>query len=260
MIAPAQIDTTNGADRSACRCRETVPSPDRSAAAAEANDLARELAGAFGAMVQTYREHYKLSAQEAVQRASQTSPKSIDRILNAPPDEVSWLDLDALAQKDEAQALRRWEEIKQAARDELRSGHRASRAVEDGGGPWERARFAAVRAELMETFQPRNGMEQMLVDQLAQWQVLLWRWQEALTTWTNCASFGPRKAKKGEPYETMRIAESEALERAAQKVERLHRLYLRTLKALQEQRRVRRPAASRRERISLSVACSVELT
>ena len=67
-----------------------------------------------------------------------------------------------------ALALRRWEEIKQAARDEIRSGYRASRAVEDGGGPWERARFAAVRTELMETFRPRNGVEQMLVDQLAQ--------------------------------------------------------------------------------------------
>jgi hypothetical protein len=36
----------------------------------------------------------------------------------------------------------------------------------------------------------------------------------------------------GEPYETMRLSESEALERAAGMVDQLHRSYLRTLKAL----------------------------
>jgi hypothetical protein len=53
----------------------------------------------------------------------------------------------------------------------------------------------------------------------------------------NCAAYGPRRAKKGEPYETMRLSESEALERATKRVELLHRLYQRTLKALQDHRR-----------------------
>jgi hypothetical protein len=87
----------------------------------------------------------------------------------------------------------------------------------------------------------------MLVDQPAQWQVLLWRWQEALSSWTTHASIGPRNAKKGEPYETMRLSESEALERAMRKVEILHGLYLRTLKALQDQRRLRPAIAVWRE-------------
>jgi hypothetical protein len=89
----------------------------------------------------------------------------------------------------------------------------------------------------MEAWQPHNGTEQLLVDQLAQWQVLLWRWQDALSTWTSCARLAPRQAKKGQSYETMRVWESEALEGAARKVELLHRLYLRTLKGLQDQRR-----------------------
>jgi hypothetical protein len=41
----------------------------------------------------------------------------------------------------------------------------------------------------------------------------------------------------------MRLFEAEALERAIEKVERLHRLYLRTLKALQDLRRPRPPVA-----------------
>jgi hypothetical protein len=88
----------------------------------------------------------------------------------------------------------------------------------------------------MEDWRPRNGTEQLLVDQLAQWQVLLWRWQEAMTAWTNCAISGSRRAKKGESYEMMRLSEAEALERATKKVERIHRMYLRTLQALQDQR------------------------
>jgi hypothetical protein len=83
------------------------------------------------------------------------------------------------------------------------------------------------------------------VDQLAQWQVLLWRWQEAMTRWTNCSAFELREETKGKPYESRRLSEAEALERATEKVERIHRLYLRTLKALQDQRRPCPPVAVR---------------
>jgi hypothetical protein len=245
MISSRMNGTSNGAASTAGRSRVLVPAPDSSVNPAELNDLARELAAAFGNMVNSYREHCNLSAEEAAKRAAQTSDEDIDHILNGSPHAVSWFDLDALARKDESLALERWQQIKKAARDEIRSGYRAARAVEDGEGPWERARFLAVRAELMEDWRPRNTMEQLLVDQLAQWQVLLWRWQEALSTWTACSTCGPRRAKKGEPYEAIRLSESEALERAAEKVERLHRLYLRTLKALQDQRRPRPPVAVR---------------
>jgi hypothetical protein len=216
-------------------------------AADEGGALAGEMAAAFGRMVQHYREWYALAPEEARAKARESPPEYLDRVLTGPPDQVSWFDLETIAEQDPAQALRRWEEVKQAAREEVRNGHRAARAIEDGGGgPWERALFSAVRAELAEAWGPRNAVERLLVDQLAQWQVLLWRWQEALTAWTTCATYRPRRAKKGEPYEAMRISEAEALEGAAGMVERIHRLYLRTLKALQELRRVRPPVVVRR--------------
>ena len=51
-------------------------------------------------------------------------------LLKAPPNELAWHDLRVLSDRDPDLALRRWEEVKQAARDERRSGHRgaASRA------------------------------------------------------------------------------------------------------------------------------------
>jgi hypothetical protein len=203
------------------------------------------MAGAFGSLVESYRKDLSFSPEEARQRAAEDGVESHENALNGPPDQITWLDLDALAHKDANLALQRWEQIKKAARDEVRSGYRAARAVEDGGSAWGRAGFLAVRAELTESFHPRNAAEQHLVDQLAQWQVMLWWWQEALSTWTTCACYSPRKAKKGEPYEMMRLSEDKALERAMQKVERLRGLYLRTLKALQDQRRPRLPIAVR---------------
>lgn len=245
MIAFARNGASDDAERTACRCHELPPGPDRSDAAAEMNELARELAAAFGEKLNAYREHAKVTAEEAAKRTAQDAAEDIDRILNEPAEASSWSDLEALAQKGGGLALERWQQIKEAARNEIRTGYRAARVVEDAGGPLERARFLAVRAEWAETWKPRNAMEQHLVDQLAQWQVLLWRWQEAMTTWSNCAASDVRQEKKGVPYEKMRLWEADALERATKKVELLHRLYLRTLKALQDERRPRPPVSVR---------------
>jgi hypothetical protein len=243
MNASRQINPSDNGDGTACRCRELSPNPEHSDATAEMNELAREMAGAFGELLNSYREQAKLTVEEAAKRVSLNDPDDFERILNCSPEGVSWLDLYALGEKDAGLALERWEQIKEAAGKEIRSGFRAARVIEDSGGPMERARFGAVRAKLMEDWRPHTGTEQLLVDQLAQWQVLLWRWQEAMTAWTNCAISDSRRAKKGESYEMMRLSEAEALERATEKVEKIHRMYLRTLKALQELQRPRLPAA-----------------
>jgi hypothetical protein len=234
-----------GATAAPRRRRILVPAPDSNVNAAELSPLARELTAAFGEIVQTYRKHCNLSPEEAERLTAEVSPDRLDLILNGPPDQVNWSDLYALAEKDAHLALQRWEQIKEAARDEIRTGYRAARVVEDSGGPWERGRFLAVRTELMEDWRPRNAVEQHLVEQLAQWQVLLWRWHEAMTTWSNCAAHDVRQEKKGVPYEKLRLCEADALERATKKVDLLHRLYLRTLKALQDQRRPRPSIAVR---------------
>ena len=46
------------------------------APADEAQGLAREIAGAFGTLVDQYREYYKLTAHEAVSRASDRTPEA----------------------------------------------------------------------------------------------------------------------------------------------------------------------------------------
>jgi hypothetical protein len=183
-----------------------------------------------------------------VDRAGEDCPGLVERALNAPPDQVSWLDLDAIARADPEKAWARWREIVEAARDEVRGGHRAARAIEGFDGTcWQRARFLALRAELAEAWHPRNPLEQQLLDQLAQFQTLLEHWQELLTAYTLLSGRGGRQAPRdGRCYEPPRLSEAEAVDRAAAMVERCQRLFLRALRALQDQRRLRPPVIVRR--------------
>src|SRR5262249_48556956 len=141
-----------------------------------------------------------------------------------------------------------WEEVKHAAREERRSGHPAARALEGAGSScWRRAQFLAVRAELSEAWRPRNAQEQHLIDQMAQWQAVMEFWQDTFTIFT--ALVARRKGEKnrgGPPWEPPRIADAEALEGAVRMVERFQRLYLRSLRVLQDQRRIGPPVIVRR--------------
>jgi hypothetical protein len=82
-----------------------------------------------------------------------------------------------------------------------------------------------------------------LIDQLAQWQTLLWQWQETVRGYMQLASVGVKREDGfGEPP---RVSVAEAMDQAEAMVERCHRLYLRTLGALQDLRR-RPPVVVRR--------------
>jgi hypothetical protein len=225
-----------------------IPAPSQPPAPADVGEVAAELARSFRDLVESYREYYKVSRQEAVARATEHNAGQLDRIVNGPPDQVSWFDLEAVARTDPEQAQQVWQAIKDAARSELQSGHRAARTLEAGvGSCWERARFLALRTELTEGWQPRNALEQQLLDQAAQCQTLQEHWQAVLVAHTMLAALGQKRALEGRGrYEPPRLSDAEAQDRAAGMVERLHRLYLRTLRALQDQRRLQPPVIVRR--------------
>jgi hypothetical protein len=211
---------------------------------AEANTLARELAGAFGNMVAFYKKHYQLSAQEALTRAQEPAPAEyIERVLTQAPDQVSWLALENLGQVDSALPLRRWGEIKKAAREELSCGKRAGEAVVGSyATPWERARFLALRDEIWGGWQPRNGIERQLCDTLAQAQAGMLHWFTTLTDWSTLDSVSQKRAREEEGrWLPPRLGEAEAIERAAGMVDRFNRIFLRTLRALRDLRRYTPP-------------------
>src|SRR5947207_8588541 len=159
------------------------------AAPSEAGVLAGELAKSFGQMVQLYEKRFSLSREEALRRATEPPPDGGDRTLNEPPDQVSWFDLHLVARTDPDRAAARWEEIKRAALDELRTGHRAAKAVETvNDGAWHRAQFLALREELAADWGPRNGVERQLIDTMAQAQAGYLQWLHTLTIRTDLES------------------------------------------------------------------------
>jgi hypothetical protein len=220
-----------------------VPAPaPESPTADDGRNLAREMAVAFSQMIEHYRKVYTLAPQEALARAGEPNPSYEESVLNCPPDQVSWLALEAFAQRDAERAQRRWEEVKRAARDERRSGHRAARTLEGCEGfnssCWGRAMLLAIRAELAEAWRPRDAQERELIDQMAQFQALLEHWQETATLYTSLASRCKKRTPDGrDRFEPPRVSDVEALGEAMGMVERWHRLYLRALRALQDLRR-----------------------
>jgi hypothetical protein len=129
--------------------------------------------------------------------------------------------------------------VKQAAQNELASGHRGARVLEGFRSDcWERAQFMAVQEELVAACPPRNGLERQLVEQMAQAQTLLLRWQRVLVCQTTLSAIHSQKlVQEPEQYKPPRVSDAQAVEQAAAMVERCQRLYLRSFKALQELQR-----------------------
>jgi hypothetical protein len=214
-----------------------MAAPPRTAPPSEDRDLAQDLAKSFGSLVASYRECYSLSTEEAHARA-RGDEKCVEHLKSVPPNELHWCDLDTLEQHQPGLGTKRWEEVKDAACGELRNGYRAARVLEAWQGHcWDRARFLAIRSELLAGEQPRSLLEIMLIDQLAQWQTLLWQAMENVALFTALTGTKAPRRDSNVP-ELPRVCAAEALENAMKDAERLHRLYLRTLKALQNQRRI----------------------
>ena len=119
------------------------------------------------------------------------------------------------------------------------SGHRAAAALGSVvRGCWQRAQFLAVRNGLAEAWRPRSGLEWQLIDMMVLAQTLMRLWQENLVALTLLAgrAVKPDPASPDHPL-GRRLTEAEMTEEAAAMVERWHRLFLKTLGALQDLRR-----------------------
>jgi hypothetical protein len=209
------------------------------AAPSEAGVLAGQLGKSFGRMVQLYEKHFSLSREEAVRRATEPPADGGQRVLTEPPDQVSWFDLHMIARTDPDRAAARWEEIKRAAFEELRTGHRAARAVETvNDGAWHRAQFLALREELAAEWRPRNGIERQLIDTMAQAQAGYLSWLHTLTMRTDLESCTNDRLHREEArWAPPRQSDADALDQAAAMMDRFNRIFLRTLRALCDMRR-----------------------
>jgi hypothetical protein len=213
----------------------TLPATERAGDPQEAGTLARELAAAYRGLVEQYRDLWKMSPADALAKPEEAPGAYLAGVLKGPADQVQWHELAHVARTDPEAAARRWQGVQAEALAELRSGHRAAKAMEGyGANAWARAQFLAVRRELTEGWQPRNGVERQLIDMMAQAQTAQLYWLETLTFRASCSS--GRKRDDGR-WEAETVEDAEAVEQAAAMAERFHGMFLRTLKALRELRR-----------------------
>ena len=181
----------------------------------------------------------KPPARRPVQPSDTVAEPSAERqslTLALESDHVSWGQLQDLFARDPALAFQEWDRIVATARDELRAGNRAARAIESAHAtPKERAEFLVMREELGT---PRNGIERTLLDTLALSQMAFLNWMETLTlratldTETDNAT-----AKRSGKWTPPRASEHQGIEQAMAMADRFNRISNRTLRTLRDQRR-----------------------
>jgi hypothetical protein len=201
---------------------------------AEAQPLAHEMQAAFARRVAAHMRACEASLQEALAAAGRPlTPQEQERLLRDYPHGADWYDLERLADRDPDLVVQKWEGIKQAAREELKSGLRAAEAL--GGKPWERAQFVAIRQALVSQWQPRGGLEWQLIDTLALAQSSWMYWLNAMTMYAGLDGLmdtGRDTKGLSGPAALPRVSAAQAIELAAGLADRFDKIALRTLRAL----------------------------
>lgn len=206
--------------------------------------LAREMATAYQQMAAFYRDRLELLGPVADARArgtdynQQEAVEDRQRIFERPADQVSWFDLTRLAERNPDDASAAWVRVRTEARHEFASGHRAAQALEWRGGPWQRARFLAIRDSFRDTTPPQSGIESALVDTAAEafGDYLEWSEHAHMLGSTEVQSQRQRIERDGE-WAPMRLSYAEAIEQAVKMAERAHARFLRTVATLGDLRR-----------------------
>lgn len=210
---------------------------------AEVRVLAREMACARERMVRYFEKNENMSFSAAVAHLKETNSEDWrDRIKQMHPEQVSWFGLDSLSDEGEHDAaLAIWNNIKRAAIDEFETGSRALRVIDLHPEPHDKARFLALRESFREEWQPRGGSELVLIDTLAQTQMMYEQWLTRHMQRMSSECFRDWKAQElaDQRHEWIppRQSEAEATREAFEMAEKFQRMFLRTLRALRDLRR-----------------------
>ncbi|MEP7338018.1 MAG: hypothetical protein ABI977_09770 [Acidobacteriota bacterium] len=224
----------------------------------------REMQNARNVMLRFYmgEQGGKLSLEEAkikVDTYEGDVEEAVGQLLSQPVDMASWYGLEKLHSKSPELAKTVWQWIKDEARREFESGHRAAKAFEPVHWireAWRRAQYIAIRESFIEQWKPQGGIELAMIDMLVQSYYLYLYWNEVSVTrnetemrsdppaWIMDKAYRekayPRERQQGywnPPY----AHEQEAVEHAAQMADRYLRAFQRTLRAMRDLRRYSTP-------------------
>ncbi len=203
----------------------------------EVEMLARKMAASYAGREAFFRDLYKLDPKKAKKRAT-ASPKKAQHIIdNKPSSEIDWYDLNTVyRQGPEGSYTQVWNQIKQDALDTLKGGGFVSAAVSEQS-PWRKATCLAARDQFSEEWQPRGGIEQTLIDMLAQTFVKWQMWIEMEVKWGALKDEYEWNDGREEPHSGPQMRYAESAKYAAQMADRSHRQFMRTLRSMRDLRR-----------------------
>jgi hypothetical protein len=201
--------------------------------------LARELARGQRELIDQFQRYAGTDTVEAAEAARTPRDHALERVRTAPPDQLSWSTLAQAVRHDPAVTLEAWERVKDAARQELCSGHRTAKSLERAGTPWDRARFLALRDAFRADWQPRGGVESALIDLLAQSFGTYLHWSERLALYVDSqCETEDVKLKRDGYWMPPRINEAQWMTWCAEQANAAHRRFVMTLKTMQDLRRL----------------------
>lgn len=215
---------------------------ERTPAEAEARVLVEKFARSHAELVAYYRRH-DVDDGEARRRADDLSAYLAETARTCPPCDQSWDRLGSLAEVDFEAAHAAFLRVREYALDELDSG----KLVAEMSGhvkPLEQARFLAVRETFIDDWQPAGGIEQAMVDMLAQNFCLYLHWTKLAHSRTvelmeNMDEELRRYEAAG--WKPPRQCAADAVEQAYQLAERYNRIFLRVLRQMRDLRRYAPP-------------------
>jgi hypothetical protein len=160
----------------------------------------------------------------------------VEQIETTPSSELGWTALQVLEAQQEGSSLSLWERMKAEARAELLGGYRAAEVVTNRRlHAYEFARFVVLWERLAAEWQPRGGLEEVLLDQLAQLHTLYGYW--LTVSYDRCQKEYHEPTDLQKRYELPRVDEQQAQEHAAAMADRYQRMFMRALRNLRDLRR-----------------------
>jgi hypothetical protein len=139
------------------------------------------------------------SLEEAIKMATEelgTGPmldKELERIASWNIDTISWYTLDKVFRSSPSFAQQIWEEVKEQALNDFKSGHFAAEMFERTDWQkdvWKRAHFVVIYEEMIAAYQPRDAIEHSMVEMVA---VNFFLWRHWVTEHMQRATTEPRR-------------------------------------------------------------------